>query len=97
MMVLHGKELTVKTKKCRWKAGIGSTLKYGLSTTIQTKTVARKLQICVSKRLREIADKEEEDGSKGAIERGKWEYKNKDENEETNSDERGEKRCDVKY
>ena len=59
-----GEELTFETKWDLWKAAIGSILTYSLTTTQQTAMVETKLQTFVSKCLRNIKDKEEEEGKK---------------------------------
>ena len=63
-----GKELTFETKWDLWKAAIGSILTYSLQTK-QTTMMETKLQTFVSKCLRNIIAKEEEEGEKGTIER----------------------------
>ena len=62
------KELTLKTKWDLWRAAIGSIPMYSL-TTKQTETMGTKLQTFVSKCMRNIVDKEEEEGKRGTIER----------------------------
>ena len=67
--IFTDQELTFKTKWGLWKAAIGGILTYSLTTTKQTNEMETKLQVFVSKCLRNIVDKEEEDGEKGVIER----------------------------
>ena len=59
-----GKELTFKTKWDLWKAAIGRMFIYSLTPTKQTTTMETKLQIFASKCLRNIVDKEEEEGKR---------------------------------
>ena len=71
------KERTFKKKWNLWKAAIGSILTYSLATTQQTKMMETKLQTFVSKCLRSIKAKEEEDGTQGTIERKEEYQRNK--------------------
>ena len=67
--IFTDQELTFKTKWGLWKAAIGGILMYSQTTTKQTTTMQTKLQTFASKCLRNIVDKEEEEGERGTIER----------------------------
>ena len=91
------KELTFKTKWDLWKAAIGSILTYSLTTTKQTTMMETKLQTFVSKCLRSIKDKEEEDGTQGTIERKEEQQSNKKKKQKNENNKVEERKNNIEY